>query len=79
VTSTCPPAAAGDFVRVWRVWTAHGTSVVGILLFNARTWAEHTSISLELTDPDGNLIGSRSFKRDGGQGEHLEAAAAKTG
>src|SRR5207247_1780705 len=73
------PADPGDFVQVCRVWAATGTPIRGTLHFDDTGWTEATRIELELANPAGARIGSRSFARAAGQGQRLEAAAPQTG
>jgi alpha-amylase len=72
------PADSTQFVQVCRVWVAQGKPIRASLHFDTSSWAETTSMVLELTDPTGTRTETRTYTLTA-QGESLEAIAATTG
>lgn len=73
-----PPADGTRFVQVCRVWVAQGKSIRASLRYDTSSWTNETSLVLELTDPTGTRIESRTYTLQA-QGETLEGAATTTG
>jgi alpha-amylase len=73
------PADSTQFVQVGRVWVAQGKPVRGSLRYDTYSWTDETSLVLELTDPTGAKVGSRTYTLATVQGEAVEAIAAATG
>ena len=74
-----PPADNSQFVQVCRIWVAQGKTISGSLHFDTKAWKQNTQILLELADPDNTRIGNRTYSLATGQGQRLDATAAKTG
>ncbi len=72
------PADGTRFVQVCRVWVAQGKPIRASLRYDTSSWTNETSLVLELTDPTGTRIGSRSYTLEA-QGEALDTTAATTG
>ncbi len=66
------------FVQVCRVWVAQGKPIRASLQYDTSSWTDVTSMVLELTDPTGARIGSRTYTLNA-QGEAMDATAATTG
>jgi alpha-amylase len=75
-----PPADSTRFVQVCRVWVAQGKSIRASLRYDTSSWTNtnETTLVLELTDPTGTRIASRTYALEA-QGETLEGAATTTG
>ncbi len=72
------PADSTHFVQVCRVWVAQGKPIRAMLRYETCSWTDATSMVLELADPTGTRIGSRTFTMKA-HGEAMEASAATTG
>ncbi len=69
------PADSTRFVQVCRVWVAQDKPIRASLRYDTSSWADATSMVLELADPMGNRIASRTYTLKA-QGEALDATAA---
>jgi hypothetical protein len=67
-------ADSPQFVQVCRVWVAQGKPIRATLRYDPSSWTDATSMVLELTDPTGALIGSRTWMVNT-QGEAMAATA----
>ncbi|MCA1685687.1 MAG: hypothetical protein LC745_06805 [Planctomycetia bacterium] len=74
-----PPADNTQLVTVGRVWAAAGKPIKGALKFDKTNWAADTSIDLELTDPAGVKLASKTYVKGTPQGTALSADAGPTG
>jgi alpha-amylase len=74
-----PPADGTRFVQVCRVWVGQGKPIRASLQYDTSTWTDATSIVVELTDPGGIQIGSRTYTLTTARGEALEVLGATTG
>ena len=72
------PADSTQFVQVCRVWVAQGKPIRASLRYDTSSWTDATSLVLELTDPTGTRIETRTYTLKA-QGEALDATAATTG
>jgi alpha-amylase len=72
------PADSAQFVKVCRVWATEGKPIRASLCYDTSSWADATSLVLELTNPIGTAIGRRTYTLQE-QGEVLDATAATTG
>ncbi len=72
------PADSTQFVQVCRVWVAAGKPIRAVLRYDTSSWTNETNLVLELTDPAGTRIGSRTYALQA-QGEAVDATAATTG
>jgi alpha-amylase len=72
------PVDSTRFVQVCRVWVAQGKPIRASLSYDTSYWTDATSIVLELTDPTGMQIGSRTYTVKA-TGKAMEITAAITG
>ena len=72
------PADSTQFVQVCRVWVAQGKPIRASLLYDTSSWTDATNMVLELTDPTGTRIKTRTYTLKA-QGESLDATAVTTG
>jgi len=73
------PADSTRFVQVCRLWVAQGKPIRASLLCDTSSWTDATSMVLELTDPTGTQVASRSYTLTTAQGDALEALGVTTG
>jgi alpha-amylase len=73
-----PPADSMRFVQVCRVWVAQGEPIRASLRYDTSSWTDATNLVLELANPTGIRIGSRTYTLEA-QGEALDATAETTG
>jgi alpha-amylase len=66
-------------VQVCRVWSDAGKVIHGALHFDTSSFADDTTLLLELRDAAGAVLASRTFTRTTAQGESIQAPARTKG
>jgi len=81
-----PPADNTNFVNIGTIYAAAGTPISGALTFDTTSWKSSagptptaTFIVLELLNPSGTVVGTRSFLSTTPQGTVLGTTAATSG
>jgi alpha-amylase len=72
------PADSTQFVQVCRVWVAQSKPIRASLRCDTSSWTEATTVVVEVIDPTGTRIETRTYTEKA-QGEALDATAATTG
>ena len=73
------PADDAGFGPVGRVWTAAGKAVRATLRWDVTNWTDATSVTLELADPAGAIVATRTVRKATPQGDDLEVTPGATG
>jgi alpha-amylase len=73
------PADSAQFVQVCRVWVAQGKLIRASLHYDISSWTDATRMILELNDPTGTQIESRTYTLATEQGIAGETLAEATG
>ena len=73
------PADNTKFIETARIWCEQRTPVLGSLHFDAKDWSDTATITLQIIDPNGDMLTSGSFHRTTAQGEAIAATTKVTG
>ena len=73
------PADNTAFVNVGTIDAAASTTISGALTFDTTGWTGSTSITLELLNPSGTVIGTKTYSSSTTQGSSLGATASAAG
>lgn len=74
------PADNTRFIEAARVWCQQGTALRGTLRqFDTKNWTDTTAMTLQMIDPNGEVLSSGSFHRTTPQGEAIVATTKVTG
>jgi hypothetical protein len=74
-----PPALPGQTVQVQRIWCDAGTEVKAVLSPDTAGWTDATTIRLEIVGPDGAVLASTMYLKNGAQQGGLTTVAKETG
>jgi hypothetical protein len=55
-------------VQIGRIWPEKGSSITGVLTFEAALFTDATSLAVEVVDPTGVVIGQTTFHRSNSGG-----------
>lgn len=73
------PADNTQFVQAAQVYVQSGKSVSGALSFDTTGWTSGTAITLQLLNPSGTVIGTKTYTSGTAQGSALAATASANG
>jgi alpha-amylase len=73
------PADNTQFVQAAQVYVQSGKSISGALTFDTTSWTASTAITLQLLNPSGTVIGTKTYTSGTAQGSALAATASANG
>ena len=73
------PADNTAQIQVCRVWVASGKSVTGALFYDTTSWTAGTDIRLELDNPAGTAVATKTYLSGTTQGATIAATAPSNG
>ncbi|WP_165864355.1 alpha-amylase family glycosyl hydrolase [Capsulimonas corticalis] len=73
------PADNTAQIQVCRVWVASGSPVTGALFYDTASWTSSTDIKLELDNPAGTAVATKTYLSGTAQGATITATAPSNG